>query len=170
MTLATLAQTGQSIIQQGVGVLAVYFRLADHLTLAQMGTLFSALSFGMMLAMTIAGRLVDRFGPGGQWFPDTGALTHELLRALSAEKTADTVRLLVKGSRVNRLERVVSALVGDAFDPDLHEAMATQPSTEVAPDHILQVVQRGYRLHDRLLRPARVIVARAPDAAPASDA
>ncbi|MGA7964386.1 MAG: nucleotide exchange factor GrpE [Gammaproteobacteria bacterium] len=66
--------------------------------------------------------------------------------------------------------KAVTPPVGDAFDPNLHEAMATQPSTEVAPDHILQVVQKGYRLHDRLLRPARVIVARAPDAAPAPDA
>ena len=66
--------------------------------------------------------------------------------------------------------KAVTPPVGDAFNPDLHEAMATQPSKEVAPDHILQVVQKGYRLHDRLLRPARVIVARAPDAAPALDA
>ncbi len=64
----------------------------------------------------LAALAVERFGPGGQWFPDTEALTHELLRTLSAEKTADTVRLLVKGSRVNRLERVVSALVGGAND------------------------------------------------------
>ena len=49
---------------------------------------------------------------------------------------------------------------GDAFDPELHEAMATQPSDKAEPDHILHVVQKGYRLHDRLLRPARVIVAR----------
>ncbi len=56
--------------------------------------------------------------------------------------------------------------VGEAFDPELHEAMATQPSDQAAPDHILHVVQKGYRIHDRLLRPARVIVARAaePDA------
>lgn len=58
----------------------------------------------------------------------------------------------------------VTPKAGDAFDPAFHEAMATQPSEQVAPDHILQVVQKGYRLHDRLLRPARVIVARAVDA------
>jgi len=51
--------------------------------------------------------------------------------------------------------------VGEPFDPDFHEAMTTQPSAEVAPDHVLNVVQKGYRLHDRLLRPARVIVSRA---------
>ena len=52
---------------------------------------------------------------------------------------------------------------GAVFDPDFHEAIATQPSAELAPDHVLAVVQKGYRLHDRLLRPARVIVSRALD-------
>lgn len=51
--------------------------------------------------------------------------------------------------------------VGEAFDPEFHEAMTTQPSAEMAPDHVLNVVQKGYKLHDRLLRPARVIVSRA---------
>ena len=72
---------------------------------------------------------VERFGTGGQWFPDTDALTRELLRALSAasatggepsaagsEPGMAGVRLLVKGSRVNRLERVVAALVDKVDD------------------------------------------------------
>lgn len=54
--------------------------------------------------------------------------------------------------------------VGSSFDPNLHEAMATQPASNVSPNTIVQVVQKGYRLHDRLLRPARVIVSRTPDA------
>lgn len=53
--------------------------------------------------------------------------------------------------------------VGEAFNPELHEAMATQPSAEQAPDSVLMVVQKGYVLHERLLRPARVIVARASE-------
>lgn len=53
--------------------------------------------------------------------------------------------------------------LGQVFDPTLHEAMVTQPSAEVAPDTVLEVVQKGYTLNGRLLRPARVIVARAPD-------
>ncbi len=48
---------------------------------------------------------------------------------------------------------------GDAFDPKLHEAMTTLPSEEVAPGHVIEVVRRGYILHDRLLRPAQVVVA-----------
>jgi molecular chaperone GrpE len=48
----------------------------------------------------------------------------------------------------------------EAFDPTHHEAMVMQPSEEHAPGTILTVVQKGYILHGRLLRPARVIVSR----------
>ena len=51
---------------------------------------------------------------------------------------------------------------GAPFDPQVHEAMAAQPDPDAAPDSVLSVVQKGYQIHDRLLRPARVIVARAP--------
>jgi len=49
--------------------------------------------------------------------------------------------------------------VGEAFDPELHQAMSMQPSEEVEPDHIVLAIQKGYRLHGRLLRPAMVVVA-----------
>jgi molecular chaperone GrpE len=45
------------------------------------------------------------------------------------------------------------------FDPHVHEALLTQPGDEVEPGQVLQVLQKGYRLGDRVLRPARVIVA-----------
>jgi len=45
------------------------------------------------------------------------------------------------------------------FDPHVHEALLTQAQEGVAPGSVLQVVQRGYRLGDRVLRPAKVIVA-----------
>ena len=51
---------------------------------------------------------------------------------------------------------------GQPFDPERHEAMTVQESTAVVPDHVLMVVQKGYLLNDRLMRPAKVIVARAP--------
>ena len=47
----------------------------------------------------------------------------------------------------------------EVFDPQHHEAMTTQPSEDVAPGHVIEVVRRGYCLHDRLLRPAQVVVA-----------
>jgi molecular chaperone GrpE len=52
---------------------------------------------------------------------------------------------------------------GQAFNPELHEAMATQPSAEQPPGTVLAVVQKGYLLNGRLLRPARVLVSREPD-------
>ena len=52
---------------------------------------------------------------------------------------------------------------GEPFDPTLHEAMTMQQSAEVEPDTVLTVFQKGYTLNGRLLRPARVVVAAAPD-------
>jgi molecular chaperone GrpE len=49
--------------------------------------------------------------------------------------------------------------LGEPFDPQLHEAMTVQPSTEAEPGSVLTVIQKGYSLNGRLLRPARVIVA-----------
>jgi molecular chaperone GrpE len=53
--------------------------------------------------------------------------------------------------------------LGKPFDPAHHEAMAQTPSAS-APNTVLEVLQKGYKLRDRLLRPARVIVARPADA------
>ena len=50
---------------------------------------------------------------------------------------------------------------GQRFDPSLHEAVLMQESASAAPNTVLQVVQPGYELKGRLLRPARVIVAKA---------
>lgn len=50
---------------------------------------------------------------------------------------------------------------GQRFDPSLHEAVLMQESASSTPDTVLQVVQPGYELKGRLLRPARVIVAKA---------
>lgn len=51
--------------------------------------------------------------------------------------------------------------LGEVFDPIKHEALSTQPNGAVAPNTVLVVIQKGFTLHDRLLRPARVIVSRA---------
>lgn len=52
---------------------------------------------------------------------------------------------------------------GQRFDPKLHEAVMMQQSDAAAPNTVLQVVQPGYELKGRLLRPARVIVAKAAE-------
>src|SRR5690606_10685235 len=56
----------------------------------------------------------------------------------------------------------VEPAAGEKLHPELHQAMSLQESSEVAPNHVLHVVQKGFTLNDRLLRPAMVIVAKAP--------
>jgi len=82
-------------------------------------------------------------------------------RAL-AEGQQATLQLLAKVFDKFGIERVEPK--GGAFDPALHEAVMAQESADAAPDSVLQVLQSGYQLAGRLLRPARVIVARAPAA------
>jgi molecular chaperone GrpE len=53
---------------------------------------------------------------------------------------------------------------GQPFNPELHEAVSMLASADVAPNHVVEVMQKGYRLHERLLRPAMVVVAKAPSA------
>jgi molecular chaperone GrpE len=63
------------------------------------------------------------------------------------------------------LERLGVTLIdplGEPFDPARHEAMMAQDSDTAEPNSVLKVVQPGYELNGRLLRPARVIVARTP--------
>jgi molecular chaperone GrpE len=60
----------------------------------------------------------------------------------------------------------ISPLVGDKFDPEKHQAMSTQDSAEVPPNHVLMVLQKGYSLNNRLLRPALVIIAKVAAQAP----
>ncbi len=54
---------------------------------------------------------------------------------------------------------------GEKFDPERHEAMSMQESSEQPPNTVLTVYQKGYMLNDRLLRPAMVTVAKVPDGA-----
>jgi molecular chaperone GrpE len=51
---------------------------------------------------------------------------------------------------------------GKRFDPNLHEAVSQQESAEVPEGHVVQQLRKGYKLRERLLRPASVIVAKAP--------
>ncbi len=71
-----------------------------------------------------------------------------------------TLKLLARAFEKAGVAELVP--VGEAFNPEFHEAIVTQPSAEQPPNTVLQVVQKGYVLNGRLLRPARVIVARVP--------
>jgi molecular chaperone GrpE len=51
---------------------------------------------------------------------------------------------------------------GKAFDPNLHEAVAQKETTDVPQEHVAQQLRKGYKLRERLLRPATVVVAKQP--------
>ncbi|MCH9691735.1 MAG: nucleotide exchange factor GrpE [Gammaproteobacteria bacterium] len=51
---------------------------------------------------------------------------------------------------------------GEPFDPELHQAMTQVPNGDVEPNTVLDVFQKGYRLNGRLIRPAMVVVSKAP--------
>ena len=68
-----------------------------------------------------------------------------------------TLKLLTTVLQQFGIEEVDPA--GEPFDPELHEAISVQPSDDVEPGSVVTVVQKGYTLNGRLLRPAMVIVA-----------
>ncbi len=76
--------------------------------------------------------------------------------ATLAQGQEATLRLLLKAFERAGLTAIDPA--GQPFDPSHHEAMAMQPSAAHPPHTVLQVVQKGWLLNGRLLRPARVIV------------
>ena len=53
--------------------------------------------------------------------------------------------------------------VGEPFDPNLHQAMSMVENPDVEPNSVVAVVQRGYTLNDRLVRPAMVMVSKVSD-------
>ncbi len=57
------------------------------------------------------------------------------------------------------------AAVGETFNPDRHEAMGQLESSDQPPNTVVKEMQKGYTLNDRLLRPALVMIAKAPTAA-----
>lgn len=54
--------------------------------------------------------------------------------------------------------------INEKFDPEKHQAMSMQPNGEVEPNTVIAVMQKGYSLNDRLLRPAMVMVSKAAEA------
>jgi len=101
---------------------------------------------------------------------DLLAVKDSLEMGLAAADT-DDVESLLAGSEATlkllagSLERFGISEIdpeGEPFDPERHEAMTMQPSGDVEPGSVLTVIQKGYALNGRLLRPARVIVASEP--------
>lgn len=88
----------------------------------------------------------------------------------AAEQTGDTQQLLDGIKMVSQQFRDILKAhnaqpieaMGKPFDPNEHEALTQVPSADCEPMTVLQVVEMGYKLHDRVVRPARVIVSCAP--------
>ena len=90
----------------------------------------------------------------------------DLERALDAAEHHEEVKVL-EGVRMTK-DALAAVLASEGveeipadgpFDPHVHEALMTQPAEGVEPGHVVHVVQRGYRIGDAVLRPARVVVA-----------
>ena len=90
----------------------------------------------------------------------------DLERALNAAEEHEEAQLeegvrLVHRSLASLLERqgVKEIATAGKFDPHVHEALLAQPSEDAEQGDVLDVIQKGYKLGDRVVRPARVIVA-----------
>jgi len=90
----------------------------------------------------------------------------DLERALDAAEHHEEVKVL-EGVRMTK-DALAAVLTSEGveeipadgpFDPHVHEALMTQPTEGVEPGHVAHVIQRGYRIGDAVLRPARVVVA-----------
>ncbi|MBS0570645.1 MAG: nucleotide exchange factor GrpE [Proteobacteria bacterium] len=73
-----------------------------------------------------------------------------------------TLKALLKVAENNGLTPVDP--LGQAFDPELHQAVGMVEAPQAAPNTVVSVMQKGYVLNDRLLRPALVMVAKTPGA------
>lgn len=92
-------------------------------------------------------------------------------RALAMDVTAENVNVFRDG--VTLIQKELAALLsrhniqeidplGQPFDPNLHEALTSEETDKYPPGTISRVFKKAYRLHDRLIRPAQVVVAQAP--------
>jgi molecular chaperone GrpE len=91
-----------------------------------------------------------------------------VLRAIEASQTTSDVESLRSGFRMTaqQIEKILEshgcstvATDGTPFDPTVHDAILQQPTGAAAPGTIVGTASRGYKLHDRVVRPAQVIVA-----------
>jgi molecular chaperone GrpE len=92
-------------------------------------------------------------------------------RAIEAAEKAGGAEKLVEGFRLVRQQLAVALssnscvlieAAGQTFDPNIHQAILHQPSADVPAGSVTMVTQQGYKLHDRVVRPAQVIVSSGP--------
>src|SRR3954453_2042916 len=94
-------------------------------------------------------------------------------RAIEAAEKAGESDNLLAGFRLvkqqlhtilSRNECIPIPAENEVFDPNVHQAILQQPSTEVPAGNVMMVAQQGYKMHDRVVRPAQVIVSSGPPA------
>ena len=93
-----------------------------------------------------------------------------LERALAVDPESGDVRSIIKGVQVvvDQFNKVLATQhvepiapePGEAFDPNRHEALLHQPSDQYGPNTVTQLLQKGYQLRDRTIRPAQVAVSK----------
>ena len=88
--------------------------------------------------------------------------------ALKASREGMTLTLKMFTDVLSKYNVVEVNPVGEPFDPQLHEAMSMLENPDAEPNSVMTVLQKGYTLNERLVRPAMVVVAKAP-AAPKED-
>jgi molecular chaperone GrpE len=100
----------------------------------------------------------------------------EMARTATQAASPDAAQALQTG--ITMIQQQLKAVLADAgveevdaagkpFDPNLHEAVSQQETADAPEGHVVQQLRKGYKLRDRLLRPASVIVAKKPPAPPA---
>jgi molecular chaperone GrpE len=105
---------------------------------------------------TVSGSIVEKFLP----------VLDNLQLALKANGTVEQVRsgvdLIVKQIQevLHQMQVVPVSAEGEAFDPRVHEALGTVDREDLPDQHVAEEIRRGYKLRERLLRPALVRVAR----------
>ncbi len=95
-------------------------------------------------------------------------------RSLAATETSDNLQAVVDGAELV-YQNLIQALrsqglhaidaLHEPFDPNVHEAIMQQPSTDYPVGTVVEEIAKGYRLHDRVIRPTKVVVSKEPDEA-----
>lgn len=87
---------------------------------------------------------------------------NQKLEGLTVEQLMGGVKIvrdeLTKALQLNGVDRIEPS-PGDEFDPNQHEAMMRQAAENIQPNHVVMVMQPGYRIGDHILRPAKVAIA-----------
>jgi len=74
------------------------------------------------------------------------------------EMTANELKAVLQRNGVTELD-----VEGTAFDPNFMEALSAEPTNDIPPGHVARVFKKAYKLHDKVIRPAQVVVAKKPE-------